>query len=43
MMSHSGALDGFQRDGLTSDIGGECYRGSSVGGEQEYGRSRDYA
>ena len=43
MMRHSGALDGCQRDGLTSDIGGEFYRRSSVGGEQEHGRSRDYA
>jgi hypothetical protein len=42
-MSHTGALDGCQRDGLTSDIGGEHDRGFSVGGEQEYGRGRDHA
>jgi hypothetical protein len=43
VMRHSSALDGIQSDGLASDLGSEISRRFAVGGEQEYGRSRDHA
>jgi hypothetical protein len=37
------ACEGFQRNGLASDIGSAFYGRSSVGDKQEHERSRDYA